>query len=184
MGGNSSSGGGEGPRNQYQKAKKKNILQKAADKSIVLRTIKGIGEKLGDAARPYNVKRRKEFISKYNTSVPVSERINMTDEEIGSSKGLASLRDVGYKTVTDLNTSGGGNDNQDKSMEQPKVASQMDNTGVKSKMIIADKTSPTTAEMTEDERLIATKRKGRRTTMLTDIKEDTKPTLSKKVLLG
>ena len=111
MGGNSSSGGCEGPRNQYQKAKKKNILQKAADKSIVLRTIKGIGEKLGDAARPYNVKRRKEFISKYNTSVPVSERINMTDEEIGSSKGLASLRDVGYKTVTDLNTSGGGNDN-------------------------------------------------------------------------
>ena len=86
-------------------------------------------------------------------------------------------------TVVDTSTGGGG-DNRDKSIEQPKVASQMDNTGVKSKMIIADKTSPTTAEMTEDERLIATKRKGRRTTMLTDIKEDTKPTLSKKVLLG
>ena len=60
----------------------------------------------------------------------------------------------------------------------------MDNTGVKSKMIIADKTSPTNVEMTEDERMIGVKRKGRRTTMLTDIREDKKATLSKKVLLG
>ena len=181
MGGNSSSGGGgEGPRNQY---KKKSTIQKIAEKSVALNVVKKVGTALADAARPYNTKRRKEFISKYNTSVPPTERINMTDEEIGSAKGLASLRDVGYKTVTDMSTGGGG-DNQDKSIEQPKVASQMDNTGVKSKMIIADKTSPTNVEMTEDERMIGVKRKGRKTTMLTDIKEDTKPTLSKKVLLG
>ena len=59
----------------------------------------------------------------------------------------------------------------------------MDNTGVKSKMIVADKTSPTTVEMSEDQRLIATKRRGRKTTMLTDKTENNKATLSKKVLL-
>ena len=71
-----------------------------------------------------------------------------------------------------------------KSEEQPKVASQMDNTGVKSNMITADKIAPTNVEMTENERLIATKRKGRKTTMLTDIEEEQPAKLSKKVLLG
>ena len=178
MGGNSSSGGGEGPRNQYQKPKKKISIVTPG-----MAILKAAGEKLEDIARPYNTKRRKDFISKYNTSVPPTERINMTDEEIGSAKGLASLRDVGYKTVTDM-SAGGGGDNQDKSIVQPKVESQMDNTGVKSKLIVSDKTSPTDVEMTEDERMIGVKRKGRKTTMLTDMKEDTKPTLSKKVLLG
>ena len=183
MGGNSSSGGGEGPRNQYRKAKKKNILQRAIEGSGTVRLIKGAGKALDDAARPYNTKRRKEFISKYNTNVPATERLNLTDEEIGSAKGLSTLRDVGYKTVTDM-SSGGGSDNQDKSIEQPKVASQMDNTGVKSKLVVADKTAPTTTEMNEDERMIGVKRKGRKVTTLTDIDEKKKPTLSKKVLLG
>jgi hypothetical protein len=144
-----------------------------------------IGRKIEDVSRPYNTKRRKEFISKYNTSVPPTERINMTDEEIGSSKGLASLRDVGYKTVTDM-SAGGGGDNQDKSMEQPKVASQMDNTGVKSKLVVADKVAPTDVEMpklTDDERMIRVKRgKKTRTVLTNDLNE--KPKLAKKVLLG
>ena len=182
MGGPSGGSGGEGPRNQY---KKKSTLQKIVEKSPLLNVVKKVGTALEDAARPYNTKRRKEFISKYNTSVPPTERLNMTTEEIGSKEGLAKLRDVGYKTNQDIireNRDDGGN--KDKSIVQPKVASQMDNTGVKSNMIIADKTSPTNVEMTEDERMIGVKRKGRRTTMLTDIREDKKATLSKKVLLG
>ena len=181
MGGSSSSGGGgEGPRNQY---KKKSTLQKIVEKSPLLNVVKKVGTTLEDAARPYNTKKRKEFISKYNTSVPPGERLNMTDREIGSAKGLTSLRDLGYRTASD-NPKGDDGPDIEKSIVQPKVASQMDNTGVKSKMIIADKTSPTNVEMTENERMIATKRKGRRTTMLTDIKDDKKPTLSKKILLG
>ena len=109
----------------------------------------------------------------------------MTDEEIGSAKGLASLRDVGYKTVTDM-SAGGGGDNQDKSMEQPKVASQMDNTGVKSKLVVADKVAPTDVEMpklTDDERMIKVKRgKKTRTVLTQDLNE--KPKLAKKILLG
>ena len=102
MGGNSSSSGGvEGPANRYQKPpapKKKLDLT-----PMPIRVIKAVGKGLEDAARPYNTRRRKEFISKYNTSVPPGERIDMTDEKIGSGEGLARLREVGYKTNQDIN---------------------------------------------------------------------------------
>ena len=72
-----------------------------------------------------------------------------------------------------------------KSLEQPKVDSQMDNTGVKSKMISADQTAPTNVEMTDDEYTVARNKKGRKRTVLTSVTGDTtKPQLSKKVLLG
>ena len=72
-----------------------------------------------------------------------------------------------------------------KSIEQPKVASQMDNTGVKSDLITADKTAPTNVEMTDDEYTVARNKKGRKRTVLTSVTGDTtKPTLSKKTLLG
>ena len=76
MGGPSGGSGGEGPRNQY---KKKSTLQKIVEKSPLLNVVKKVGTALEDAARPYNTKRRKEFISKYNTSVPPTERLNMTN---------------------------------------------------------------------------------------------------------
>ena len=74
---------------------------------------------------------------------------------------------------------------EQKKLEQPKVASQMDNTGVKSKMISADQTAPTNVEMTDDEYSVATKKRGRKRTVLTSATGDTtKATLSKKTLLG
>jgi len=75
----------------------------------------------------------------------------------------------------------------EKFAEQPKVASQMDNTDVKSKLIVADKIAPTNVEMdlTSDERMMKAKRRGRRTTVLTSITGvESKPKLSKKTLLG
>ena len=72
-----------------------------------------------------------------------------------------------------------------KSLEQPKTASQMDNTGVKSDLITADRTAPTNVEMTDDEYTVARNKKGRKRTVLTSVTGDTtKPTLSKKVLLS
>jgi hypothetical protein len=72
-----------------------------------------------------------------------------------------------------------------KSIEQPKTATQMDNTGVKSDLITADKTAPTNVEMTDDEYSVATKKRGRKRTVLTSAAGDTsKATLSKKTLLG
>ena len=72
-----------------------------------------------------------------------------------------------------------------KSAEQPRTATQMDNTDVKSDLITADKTAPTDVEMTDDEYNIATKKRGRRRTVLTSVTGDTtKANLSKKTLLG
>jgi len=72
-----------------------------------------------------------------------------------------------------------------KSVEQPKVASQMDNSDVKSKLITADKTAPTDVEMTDDEYSLQRKKRGRKSTVLTSVTGDTsKPTLAQKTLLG
>jgi hypothetical protein len=184
MGGNSSSnGGGEGPANRYQKPpppkKKLSIV------SPTLALVKAVGEKLEDAARPYNTRRRKEFISKYNTSVPPGERIDMTDEKIGSKEGLASLREVGYKTNEDIIKENRGNDNN-----------QVTQTTQVPKTIL----SPTTAEVSQSEAANAvneedplylrkkkTKAKGRSQTILTSsrgVTTDEGLTLGKKSLLG
>ena len=62
---------------------------------------------------------------------------------------------------------------QQKSIEQPEVKSQMDNTDVKSDLIDADKIS------------LDNKRKGRKSTVLTSVTGvDAYPTLNKKTLLG
>ena len=184
MGGNSSSsGGGEGPANRYQKPpppKKKLDLT-----PMPIRVLKVVGKGLADAARPYNTRRRKEFISKYNTSVPPGERIDMTDEQIGSSKGLASLREVGYKTNEDIIKENRGNDNN-----------QVTQTTQVPKTIL----SPTTAEVSQSEaanvvneedplyvRKKKTKAKGRSLTILTSsrgVTTDESLTLGKKSLLG
>jgi hypothetical protein len=181
MGSNgSSSGGGEGPANKYQKPPKKKLDLTP----MPIRVIKAVGKGLADAARPYNTRRRKEFISKYNTSVPPGERIDMTDEQIGSGEGLAKLREVGYKTNQDINRErqGGGNGNNQVT-QVPKTI-----------------LSPTTAEVSQSEAANATseedplyvrkkktKAKGRSQTILTSsrgVTTDEGLTLGKKSLLG
>jgi hypothetical protein len=102
-----------------------------------------------------------------------------------------------YKSYIDNRTSGRtdayGNDisrdgrsgKSQKSIEQPKTASQMDNSGVKSDLITADKTAPTEVEMTQDEINVANKRGKKTKTILTSVSGDnSRTTLSKKVLLG
>ena len=97
---------------------------------------------------------------------------------------------IDYKAPRDLRT---GNDNNNdpnpKSIEQPKVKSQMNNSEVKSDLITA--TGPTdiemanTTEMSEDEKLIARKRGKKTKTILSSVTGDnSKATLSKKTLLG
>ena len=140
---------------------------------IALQVVKGVADKLEEASRPYNTKVRKEYISKYNRSVPPSERIDMSDEQIGSSEGLAALRETGYQTNQDR-IDGGGN--------QPILGSSIQKTAVKKAPA-----GPTIGEMsqlkeTEEERLLRTKRKGRKSTKLAQV--DDELTLSKKTLLG
>ena len=169
---NKSDSGGEGPRNQYKKQNKKS-KKKTGGGSIALQAVKGVADKLEEASRPYNTKVRKEYIQKYNSRVPPSERINMSDEQIGSSEGLAALREIGYQTNQDQ-IDGGGN--------QPILGS-----GIQKKAVKDAPAGPTIGEMaqlqeTEEQRLLRIKRKGRKSTKLASLDDDL--TLSKKTLLS
>jgi len=97
--------------------------------------------------------------------------------------------DVSRKPPRDLRTGRDNNNNNNnnivtqKSIEQPKVKSQMNNTDVKSDMITAE--APAITEMTADELALKNRRKGRKKTILTSVTGvDDYPTLSKKTLLG
>ena len=172
----------------YSDRKKKDVNKliekrnKSVGENIKEKTYLGnIATKLEDK---HNYKRRLAYAKKVGIDIRdkseswvLSDSFKIALDEKGYddyNKGLLS-GDVGH-----LNEGG------EKSAEQPKVASQMDNTGVKSDMITADKTSPTTVEMaqlSEEERLKKIRRKGRRATVLTnDMQEE--PTLSKKALLS
>lgn len=92
---------------------------------------------------------------------------------------------IDYKPQSTLANRGDNDRPTQKSLEQPKVASQMDNSAVKSDLVNADVTSPTYVEMNQDEDLLARKKRGRKLTILTSVTGDTsKPELSKKALLG
>lgn len=110
------------------------------------------------------------------------EKANALDFE-GQGAGITKQRSPRYAT-TNQNSNNDSSDSA-KSIEQPKVPSQMDNSEVKSDLIIANKIAPTDVEMTNDERLIARKRGRRTKTILTSSTGvNTSPTLSKKTLLG
>ena len=127
-----------------------------------------------------NLNKRMKFANKTGVNIQ-----GLSTEEILSKDFKSKLDEKGY-TRKDPRTGGNdGGDNNQKSTEQPKVASQMDNTEVKSDLITADKTAPTSVEMTDDERLVANKRGKKTKTILTDVEGDTsRATLSKKYLLG
>ena len=95
---------------------------------------------------------------------------------------------IDYKPNRNLRTGKDNNDNNSqvtqKSIEQPKVKSQMNNSEVKSGLIVADKIAPTEVEMTAEEKLVSRKRGRKTRTILTNLTEGGKPTLSKKALLA
>ena len=167
MGGPSSSGGGDtGPANRYSTPKKKvvDFIKDGGVTGMVVRAISGQVEKSKAKAK--------------------DRKIN--DTYLGSSDYQG---DVSKKPRSVDPRTGKDNDNNNqptqKSIEQPKVASQMDNSEVKSDLIMADKTAPTDIEMTDDELLLKRKRGRKTKTVLTSVVGDTsKATLSKKTLLG
>jgi len=167
MGGPSSSGGGDtGPANRYSTPKKKvvDFIKDGGVTGMVVRAISGQVEKSKAKAK--------------------DRKIN--DTYLGSSDYQG---DVSKKPRSVDPRTGRDNDNNNqptqKSIEQPKVASQMDNTEVKSDLITADKTAPTEVEMTQDEINVANKRGKKTKTILTSVVGDkSNATLSKKVLLG
>ena len=168
--------GGSKDHRTSKSSRNKKSKKKTGGGPIALQTFKAVADKLEAASRPYNTKLRKEYISKYNTRVPPSERITMSDEQIGSSEGLAALREIGYQTNQDQIDGGnrGGN--------QPILGS-----GIQKKAVKDAPAGPTIGEMaqlqeTEEQRLLRIKRKGRKSTKLASLDDDL--TLSKKTLLS
>jgi hypothetical protein len=180
----------------YSSKKTKTVNKEIADQNKANRdSRKGLAEKifektlLGQVAN--NVSNSK-FVqdSNYKRRVAFAKKSGkFTDTDLNSREFVLSsgfknqLDGLGY-SKKDARTGEGGPE-ETKSIEQPKVASQMDNSEVKSDLIMADKTAPTDVEMTDDERFVATKRGRKTKTILTSITGDnSKATLSKKVLLG
>ncbi|BAQ85516.1 hypothetical protein [uncultured Mediterranean phage uvMED] len=158
--GGNSGGGGNNNTTKFGYKKPKSTIQKVGD------YIKG-GGIVGSVIRGVKEGARKS-------------KANVMDYE-GQAAGVTP-----EKAPRDARTGrDNDNNNNQKSIEQPKVASQMDNTEVKSDLITADKTAPTDVEMTDDELLLKRKRGRKTKTVLTSVTGDTsKATLSKKTLLG
>ena len=170
----SGSGGNTGPANRYKtpakKAKDKvvDFISGGGVTGMVVRAISGQVEKSKAKAK--------------------DRKIN--DTYLGSPDYQG---DVSKKPTRNPRT-GNDNDNDNsqvtqKSIEQPKVKSQMNNSEVKSNLITA--TGPTdiemanTTEMSEEEKLIKRKRGKKTKTILSSVTGDnSQATLSQKTLLG
>lgn len=173
MGGPSSgsgSGGNTGPANRYNTPAKKakdavvDFIKGGGVTGAIVRGVSGAIEK--SKAKAKDRKINDSYLGSPDYQGDVSKKPRSVDPRTGRDND---------------------NNNQptQKSIEQPKVASQMDNSEVKSDLIIADKIAPTDIEMTDDEKLLARKRGRKTRTVLTSVTGDTtKATLSKKTLLG
>jgi hypothetical protein len=166
MGGPSGGSSGGGATGSHRAAQDKGMQKKSAV-SHVVDFVKGGGTvgyvlgKIGEANKANKEQNRRDKLT----------------SQFASEEGPKDLR---------TGRSDGDNDNDNpNSLVQPKVVSQMDNSKVKSNLIIADKTAPTSIEMTQDEIKIANKRGKKTKTILTSVVGDkSNATLSKKVLLG
>ena len=65
---------------------------------------RGLGSLFSGIGKKSNLARRKDFMTKYNTSVPPEERLDMTEDDILSAEGLDALKELGYKTISDMPT--------------------------------------------------------------------------------
>lgn len=189
MGGPSSSSGGsdtadekrqDSYSNQFRKNYTVNKKGEVKEKSKIRKAIENSpgSQIIGSVADDLNYKRRLKFAEDKGLNL-----LSKSEEYVLSPAGKAYLDEFGYADTLKApsgNNNGGNDRPSQKSVEQPKTPSQMDNTGVKSDLITADKTAPTDAEIS-----LTNKRKGRKKTILTSVtgvEED--PTLNKKTLLG
>ena len=180
----------------YSSKKTKTVNKEIADQNKANRdSRKGLAEKifektlLGQVANKVS---NSKFVqdSNYKRRVAFAKKSGkFTDTDLNSREFVLSsgfknqLDGLGY-SKKDARTGEGGPE-ETKSIEQPKVASQMDNSEVKSDLIMADKTAPTSVEMTQDEINVANKRGKKTKTILTSVVGDkSNATLSKKALLG
>jgi len=176
----------------YSSKKTKTVNKEIADQNKANRdSRKGIAEKIFEKTLLGQVT-NKVSNSKFVQDANYKKRMKFAEDkgldtskfsrDFVLSKGFKNQLDgYGYsKTVGDTKDD---SSSSQKSIEQPKVAAQMDNSDVKSDLITAK--GPTSVEMSADDILLQNKRKGRKRTVLTSVTGvEGYPTLSKKTLLG
>jgi len=176
----------------YSSKKTKTVNKEIADQNKANRdSRKGIAEKIFEKTLLGQVT-NKVSNSKFVQDTNYKKRMKFAEDkgldtskfsrDFVLSKGFKNQLDgYGYsKTVGDTKDD---SSSSQKSIEQPKVAAQMDNSDVKSDLITAK--GPTSVEMSADDILLQNKRKGRKRTVLTSVTGvEGYPTLSKKTLLG
>ena len=165
---------GGSPAQQAKKKQKKSIDLTP----IAFRVARAIGEGLQKAARPHNLKSRKKFIKKQGLT---SDDIRMDDDYLASTEGLAELRKTGYTTASDM--AGTGDRNQP-SIGKPLLGSGSQIQKAAVKEAPSGPTIGELAQLTEKERLLKIKRKGRKSTKIKRASLGDELTLSKKTLLG
>ena len=145
---------------------------------IAFQAAKAVGEYLEKSARPHNIKRRRKFLQKEGLT---SDDIRMDDDYLASTEGLKELRKIGYTTAGDKVE---GDGPPKKSIGEPILGSESQ----VQKLAVKDAPSGPTigelAQLTEKERLLKIKRKGRKSTKIKRASLDDQLTLSKKALLS
>ena len=170
MGGPSggSGGGDTGPANRYRTPKKQ-VVDFIKGGGVVGAVVRGISKGIKTA------KETKARRATNDSLLGSPDYQGDVDGRKSKVKDARTGRDNDRPTIADVTNK--------KSIEQPKVKSQMNNTDVKSDMITAE--APAITEMSADEIALKNKRKGRKKTILTSVTGvDDYPTLSKKTLLG
>jgi hypothetical protein len=150
-----------GPPSVTQK-KKKNILQKAADKSLTVQFIKKVSEGVKQAAT--NIKKVKE-----------SDSLLGTSDYQGDPLGRPSK-------VKDMSPKDDGGDDRRNAISATSKTSELQKAAVKAAPVGPTISDIGNVEETEEQRLLRIKRKGRRATKLAA--DDDELNLSKKALLG
>ena len=161
------------------KVKERNFIEKAIINSPM-------GTAVGDFADEHNYKRRLKFAEKNNLNTPSKSK-----EYLMSPAGKAYLDQFGYaetlKAPTGNNDDDRGNNNNTNTQTQTQMASGVvTNTGTVPAPTNAEVTQASATTMSADEILIANKKKGRSSTILTtaDGLEDDELTTKKKMLGG
>ena len=165
---------GGSPAQRTKKKKKKSIDLTP----MVVRVAKAVGEHLEKTARPRNIARRKEFLKKQGLT---SDDIRMDDDYLASKEGLKELRKIGYKTASDKT---GGDGPPGETIGEPILGSESQVQKLAVKNAPSGPTISELAQLTEKERLLNIKRKGRKSTKIKRASLDDQLTLSKKTLLG
>jgi len=167
--GGNNGGGGNNNKTKFGYTKPKNkVVEFIKGGGVVGAVVRGISKGIAKSkAKAKDRKINDSYLGSPDYQGDVSAKPRSIDPRTGRDNDRPTIATVTNK----------------KSIEQPKVKSQMNNTDVKSDMITAE--APAITEMTADELALKNRRKGRKKTILTSVTGvDDYPTLSKKTLLG